>query len=133
VQLVSQEPDGTRWTLQAQQGQGWEGQGTGKLEGVRGTLERASGTVQLEAGRAEIEEMDVIRLSEGVVLRWDGYAVRLSSAEYQRRGGRVTSADRVELQGANLSVRGTGLDLDVAQRTARIMSDVDARIARGTP
>ena len=133
VDLVTQDPDGTRWRLQAEQGEGWEGVGTGKLQWVRGSLERGSASVRLEAGRAEVDEMDAVRLSGGVILRWDGYTARVPQAEYRRRDGRVTSGEAVELEGSTVSVQGTGLDLDVERRMARIQTGVTARIAGASP
>lgn len=133
VQLVSQDLDGNRWTLLAQSGQGWETTGTGELRDVRGTLERPSGTIRLEAGQAEVEEMEVIRLSSGVSLRWDGYTARMARAVYRREQGRVTSSDTVDLEGRTVAVRGTGLDLDVASRTAKVLRDVSACVAGVDP
>ncbi|MBE0618122.1 MAG: LPS export ABC transporter periplasmic protein LptC [Proteobacteria bacterium] len=70
----------------------------------------------------------MIRLSDGVEVAWGEYRALVDRAEYRRRQGRVTSDAAVILEGPALEVRGTGLEVDVEGRVARIGADVRARI-----
>lgn len=133
VELVHQEKGGDWWRLTAAEGAGWEGEGTGTLREVRGEIRRAGRALRLEAGGADIDGMDVVRLSGGVEVAWDAYRAHLERAEYRRGQGRVTSDDPVSLEGGGLRVRGRGLEVDVEKRTARVREGVEASVGGGTP
>lgn len=133
VELVHQEADGDWWRLSAAEGEGWEGVGTGQLRDVRGEIRRGGQAVTLDAGRGEVGEFDVIRLSDGVEVRWDGYRAEVERADYGRGQGLVTSDAPVLLEGPGLQVRGRGMEVDVEKQRARVKEDVRAWIRGVTP
>ncbi|MFU8858726.1 MAG: LPS export ABC transporter periplasmic protein LptC, partial [Deferrisomatales bacterium] len=89
--------------------------------------------VFLDAGRGEVGELDVIYLSEEVVVRWDDYQAEVEHAEYRRGTGLVTSKGPVLLEGPGLQVEGEGMEVNVEGRTARVHRDVRAEIRGVSP
>lgn len=131
VELVDQDPDGTRWRLEADRGHGREIDATGVLEGVRAELIKDGRTVGLIAGAAELGGGVELRLSRGVEIAWDGYRVRVDTATYHRGAARVSSPDAVELTGPGLWAQGRGVEVDVERRNVRVAGGVKAVLQRG--
>jgi LPS export ABC transporter protein LptC len=126
VELVDQDADGTTWRLSADEGVAREAEITGRLRGVNGRFERRGRRLELKAGEAEVEQGEEVRLSGGVEMSWQGYGARLERATYHRGQGLITSSDPVEITGPGLVVTGTGVELDVEGRVAKVLTDVHA-------
>ncbi len=131
VEVVGEDPDGTRWRLQAARGVGREAEATGSLEGVAGTLTRGGRTLTLAAGAADAATSGEIRLWGGVEVHSGGYRARAARATYRRGEGRVVSEDPVEVEGPGLTVHGRGLEVDVEGRSVRVLDGVRAVLRRG--
>lgn len=133
VEVVGEDPDGTRWRLTAERGAGREADVTGTLEGVVAVLERRGRTLSLTAGAADAAGEGALRLWGGVEVRSGGYRARVERATYRRGEGRVVSEDPVEVDGPGLSVRGRGLEVDVEGRSVRVLDGVRAVLQREEP
>ncbi len=133
VEVVEQDPDGTLWRLTAREGRGRELERTGALRGVRVSLERGDGRIDLEADEASVEGGERVVLGGGVVVSWDGRTARTDTAVYERGSGRVRSYGPVLLEGRGLTVRGTGLEVDVDGRTAWVGGRVRAVLRGAAP
>ncbi len=126
IEVVEQDSDGTLWRLTAREGRGQELERTGALRGVHVSLERGDGRIDLEADEASVAGGERVVLSGGVVVSWDGRRARTDDAVYERGSGRVRSDGPVLLVGRGLTVRGTGLEVDVDGRTAWVGGRVRA-------
>lgn len=120
------DPDGTRCRIVAREGSGWEQEGTGDLKVMSAVLEKKGKIVHVDAGRALMQARTLLKLSEGVKVTWEEYEATLDRADYHRGEGRISSDAPVVLKGPGMSVRGTGIDVDVEKQTARIRSRVRA-------
>jgi len=126
VELVDTDADGTRWRVSAEEGAGWEADGTGELKGIQATFEKKGKSIRLSAARGRIEARDEVRLTGGVSLYSENYEVSLDEAVYHRGEGRVVSDGPVTLRGPGLVARGVGLEVDVGSRRARVRAKVSA-------
>lgn len=133
VELVDQDADGTFWRLTAAEGTARESEVTGTLKDVHVEFRKNGPGVRMSAGAAQVDRGDEVRLSEGVELSWDGHDAKVRRAVYLRGEGVIRSEDPVAFTGPWLSVNGSGVELDVEGRVARIRSGVRAVIRGARP
>ena len=133
VKLMDEDVDGTRWTLTASSGKGWEGEGTGKLDDVTAVFEKGGRKFELHAASGEASRGEEVSVAGGVKLSWSDFVATTDRATYFRGKGLVRSEAAVSLAGRGLKVEGVGFEVDVEGRQFRVLSNVRATVGGSKP
>lgn len=133
VRVTDEDVDGTRWTVSAASGTGWESEGTGRLDDVTAVFERGGKKVFVRAASGEAAKGESVTLAGDVRVAWGEFEAATDRVTYLRGKGLVRSEGPVSLVGRRLKVQGTGLEVDVEGRTVRVLSKVRATVGGSKP
>jgi LPS export ABC transporter protein LptC len=91
--------------------------------------EEAQVTLTAKHGRILVEARE-LRVWDDVVIETDeGYTLLTQSLEYQDEGQQASTDEPVRILSEAYDIRGRGMRMDVASRTVRLLSDVNATLS----
>jgi LPS export ABC transporter protein LptC len=130
IRFVEDKHGQKTWELEATSIQQYQGQNVMVLQDVNLTFYAKDGRTLVVTGKQgkvwqDTKNMELV--GNVIVTSSDGYRLRTRSVNYHHEKNRVTTSDAVELDGDQIRMTGTGMIVDVEEKTVKILSRVRAQ------
>jgi len=127
IRFVEEKNGRKTWELEAKAIHQYQGQNMMTLEEVKVIYYSKDGRSFILSGNQGKVYQDTknMELAGNVILTSsDGYRLKTHSISYQHSGKRVTSPDPIELEGAEIRLVGTGMWVNMEEKTFKVLSQV---------
>ena len=127
IRFVEEKQGRKSWELEANAMQQYQDQNVMVLEDIRLTFFNKDGRTFILTGRQGKVYQDTKNMElqgDVVVTSSDGYRLKTNSVAYDHQGRRIETADPIELDGEQLSLKGRGMRVDMEAQTVRVFHDV---------
>ena len=134
IHFVEDKKGKKTWELEAKSIQQQREDNLMVLEDVKVTVyteEGRSFIISGKQGKVSLDSKDMDLEGDVVVSSSDGYRLRTQSVAYRHQEKTAGTSDPVEIDGEQIHVAGTGMVVNMEDRTFKILGQVKTRLKRG--
>ncbi|MDI7259338.1 MAG: LPS export ABC transporter periplasmic protein LptC [Thermodesulfobacteriota bacterium] len=127
IRLVEEKHGKKTWELEAKAISRYQDQNIMMLEDVKVTYYSKDGRsfiITGNQGKVYQDSKDMELIGNVLCTSSDGYRFKTHSISYQHSSKKVTSSDKVELEGEQLRLIGKGMLVDMESKTFKVLSEV---------
>jgi LPS export ABC transporter protein LptC len=127
IRFVEEKEGKKTWELEAKAISQYQDQNIMALEDVKVTYYSKDGrsfVITGDQGKVYQNSKDMELTGNVLCTSSDGYRFKTHSISYQHSGKKITSSDRVELEGEQLRLIGKGMWVDMESKTFKVLSEV---------
>jgi len=130
IRFVEDKHGKKTWELDAKAIQQYQGQNIILLEDVKVTFYTKDGrsfVLSGNKGKVYQDSKNIELVGDVVLTSSDGYCLKTHSVSYQHTNKKVTTSDPVEIEGKEIQVVGTGMQVDMEAKIIKILSQAKTR------
>jgi LPS export ABC transporter protein LptC len=134
IRFVEEKHGKKTWELEAKSIHQYQDQDLMLMEEIRLTYYTDKGrcfTLSGREGKVCPSTKDISLAGEVVLTSDDGYRLKTHSVNYHHQERKVTTADAVEIEGAQIRLTGRGMLVDMEAQTFKILNEVKTRWRKG--